>query len=145
MQSRRLEKELNELKEMFRVVDACHRYDVWLPGPPDTPYSGGMFRVSIITTARYPFDPPQVTFVTRMLHPNICATSGNVCLDVISERSWSPAYTLRTVILSIQALLANPNPSDPLNEDAALLADGSPEEYERIVKQWVEKYSEEAE
>ena len=129
---------------MFRVVDARPQYDVWFPGPPDTPYAGGMFRVSIIATARYPFDPPQVTFVTRMLHPNICANSGNVCLDVISEKSWSPAYTLRTVILSIQALLASPNSLDPLNEDAAVLAEGSPEEYDRIVKQWVEKYSEAA-
>jgi ubiquitin-protein ligase len=33
-------------------------------------------------TARYPFEPPKVTFTTRVFHPNIDA-SGRVCLDVL--------------------------------------------------------------
>jgi ubiquitin-conjugating enzyme E2 N len=34
---------------------------------------------------------------------------------------WSPALQIRTVLLSIQALLSAPNPDDPLNNEAAEL------------------------
>jgi len=36
------------------------------------------------------------------------------CLD-----KWSPALQMRTVLLSIQALLSAPNPDDPLDNDVA--------------------------
>ena len=36
------------------------------------------------------------------------------CLD-----KWSPALQIRTVLLSIQALLSAPNPDDPLANDVA--------------------------
>ncbi|MQL46441.1 hypothetical protein EI019_24815, partial [Escherichia coli] len=32
---------------------------------------------------------------------------------------WSPALQIRTVLLSIQALLSAPNPDDPLSENIA--------------------------
>jgi len=32
---------------------------------------------------------------------------------------WSPALQIRTVLLSIQALLSAPNPDDPLANDVA--------------------------
>ncbi len=34
------------------------------------------------------------------------------------QGSWSPASSLRTVLLSIQLLLSEPNPNDPLDADA---------------------------
>ena len=37
-----------------------------------------------------------------------------VCAD-----KWSPALQIRTVLLSIQALLSAPNPDDPLANDVA--------------------------
>lgn len=42
-----------------------------------------------------------------------CETNG-VVLD-----KWSPALQIRTVLLSIQALLSAPNPDDPLANDVA--------------------------
>lgn len=38
----------------------------------------------------------------------------NIALD-----KWSPALQIRTVLLSIQALLSAPNPDDPLANDVA--------------------------
>lgn len=38
----------------------------------------------------------------------------NACLD-----KWSPALQIRTVLLSIQALMGAPNPEDPLANDVA--------------------------
>lgn len=36
-----------------------------------------------------------------------------------SADKWSPALQIRTVLLSIQALLSAPNPDDPLADDVA--------------------------
>ena len=40
-------------------------------------------------------------------------------LDCIFLEKWSPALQIRTVLLSIQALLSAPNPDDFLDADVA--------------------------
>lgn len=52
-----------------------------------------------------------------MYHPNIDRL-GRICLDILKDK-WSPALQIRTVLLSIQALLSAPNPDDPLANDVA--------------------------
>jgi len=59
----------------------------------------------------------QVRFLTRIYHPNIDRL-GRICLDILKDK-WSPALQIRTVLLSIQALLSAPNPDDPLDEAVA--------------------------
>lgn len=63
--------------------------------------------------------PPKVRFLTKMFHPNIDKV-GRICLDILKDK-WSPALQIRTVLLSIQALLSAPNPDDPLANDVAEL------------------------
>ena len=48
-----------------------------------------------------------------MYHPNI-DMSGNICLDILKEE-WSAVYNVQTILLSIQSMLAEPNPKSPLN------------------------------
>jgi ubiquitin-conjugating enzyme E2 N len=43
---------------------------------------------------------------------------GRICLDILKDK-WSPALQIRTVLLSIQALMSAPNPDDPLDEAIA--------------------------
>lgn len=38
---------------------------------------------------------------------------GRICLDILKDK-WSPALQIRTVLLSVQALLSAPNPVRPL-------------------------------
>ncbi|KAH9770141.1 ubiquitin-conjugating enzyme E2 27 [Citrus sinensis] len=83
-----------------------------IPGPVGTPYEGGTFRLDITLPDGYPFEPPKMHFVTKVWHPNISSQSGAICLDILKDQ-WSPALTLKTALLSVQALLSAPAPDDP--------------------------------
>ena len=58
----------------------------------DSPYSGGVFFLSIHFPTDYPFKPPKVNFTTRIYHPNI-NSNGSICLDILRDQ-WSPALTI---------------------------------------------------
>ena len=90
---------------------------VKLLGPKDTPYEGGLFEFEISWPNEYPMVPPKVHFNTQIWHPNIDRL-GRICLDILKNK-WSPALQIRSVLLSLQALLSSPNPDDPLNEKCA--------------------------
>ena len=53
-----------------------------LAGPPDTPYEGGVFPLSVHLPHDYPLRPPQVRFITPVYHPNI-DESCRICLDTL--------------------------------------------------------------
>lgn len=58
----------------------------------ESPYSGGVFFLSIHFPTDYPFKPPKVNFTTRIYHPNI-NSNGSICLDILRDQ-WSPALTI---------------------------------------------------
>lgn len=65
---------------------------------------------------------------------------GRICLDILKDK-WSPALQIRTVLLSIQALLSAPNPDDPLANDVAELWKVNESEAIRNAKEWTRRYA----
>ena len=67
--------------------------------------------------------------------------SGSVCLDVINQ-TWSPMFDLVNIFDTfLPQLLLYPNPSDPLNPEAAAMMLKFPSKYEEKVKDHVKKHA----
>mmetsp|Transcript_1847 Transcript_1847/g.2465 ORF Transcript_1847/g.2465 Transcript_1847/m.2465 type:complete len:194 (-) Transcript_1847:214-795(-) len=112
-------------------------------GPEGTPYDGGVFEVDIVIPNQYPFEPPKMKFITKIWHPNISSQTGAICLDILKDQ-WSPALTIKTALLSLQALLCSPEPDDPQDAEVAKMYKNEIEEFNSTAKFWTESYAKES-
>ena len=64
-----------------------------------------------------------------------------MCLDVINQ-TWSPMFDMLNVFdVFLPQLLLYPNPTDPLNGEAAALMMREPEQYAARIRDCVQKYA----
>ena len=108
----------------------------------------------LVPGACYPYAAPVVKFETPCFHPNV-DQHGNICLDILKVRiepqaslrawlftvfqdKWSACYNIRTILLSIQSMLGDPNNESPLNGYAATLWDNQDEFRKTLLRKWVE-------
>lgn len=148
--TQRIQREMNEVQKSDEVqknlisielingslVDLRGR----ISGPPDTPYEGGIFLLDIKIPETYPFNPPKVKFITRVWHPNISSATGAICLDILKDQ-WAAAMTIRTVLLSLQALLAAAEPDDPQDAVVAKQYKDNIDMFKKTAKHWTEVYA----
>ncbi|GAB4857487.1 hypothetical protein Ancab_015396 [Ancistrocladus abbreviatus] len=146
MASKRILKELKDLQKdpptscsAGPVAEDMFHWQATIMGPPDSPYAGGVFLVTIHFPPDYPFKPPKVAFRTKVFHPNI-NSNGSICLDILKEQ-WSPALTISKVLLSICSLLTDPNPDDPLVPEIAHMYKTDRAKYETTARSWTQKYA----
>ncbi|EAN34042.1 Ubiquitin-conjugating enzyme E2 5 [Theileria parva strain Muguga] len=119
------------------VNGSTQEFNVTFHGPNGTIYEDGVWQVHVILPDDYPFASPSIGFMNKMLHPNVDESSGSVCLDVINE-TWTPIYSLVNVFdVFLPQLLTYPNPSDPLNNEAAALMMLDKTTYEEKVREHV--------
>ena len=115
-----------------------------IQGPAESPFEGGTFNLKIEFPKDYPFKPPKVVFTTKVYHPNVKFSdgSGAICLDILKD-AWSPDISISKLLLAIQSLLINPNLDHFLEENIAKQVKENKPEYEKIAKEWTEKYANE--
>lgn len=120
-----------------QMLDFFVKFD----GPADTPYEGGQWKVHVTLPPEYPYKSPSIGFKNRLFHPNVDDHSGSVCLDVINQ-TWSPMYNLVNIFeMFLPQLLRYPNPTDPLNGEAAALLMRDPQAYATKVRDHVRQHA----
>jgi ubiquitin-conjugating enzyme E2 D/E len=145
MALRRLEKEwLNLQEDPLQTCSAGPISDEnlfhWagtISGPPNTPYCNGTFHVDIRLPETYPRHAPQFTFTTPIFHPNV-SSQGDIQLGDLGREQWCPAVTIRTLLISLQAHLSDPNLGEGcvMNEEAGKMYLGDLEGFEEKAHQW---------
>lgn len=150
--NKRITRELQIIKqeikgeENYNIIDAniiddnISRWLVKIKGPKDTPYENGIFKLDVSFPNSFPFTPPKIKFLTKIYHPNI-SYNGDICLDILKDQ-WSPALTVSKALLSICALLSDPNANDPLNATVANVFRKDKKLFEKSVKEYIDTYCE---
>uniref|UniRef100_A0A7S2SDG6 UBC core domain-containing protein n=1 Tax=Mucochytrium quahogii TaxID=96639 RepID=A0A7S2SDG6_9STRA len=134
----RLDREFHNMKKnpksnYFQVYDLHEEnlfsWVVYIIGPPNTLYAGGVFRAIIRFPDAYPMEPPSVQFTSRMYHPNVYG-DGKVCISTLqtpppnlsaaqADEYWRPVLGVEQALLSVVSLLSDANCNDPANQSAA--------------------------
>ncbi|KAJ3261551.1 Ubiquitin-conjugating enzyme E2 8 [Boothiomyces macroporosus] len=151
--------------EVTLVNDNMQEFYVKFQGPEDSnlpltlaPFNGGVWKIHVELPDQYPYKSPSIGFMNKIFHPNIDelgeemeqinTRSGSVCLDVINQ-TWSPMFgnlhfTVDMVNIFgvfLPQLLRYPNPTDPLNGEAAALLMREPSAYDTKVREYVSRYA----
>ena len=118
---------------------SINNWKAYMEGPQGSPYEGGVFELSVEFPSEYPFKPPKVKFLTKLLHPNVYS-NGDICLDIL-QNAWQATYTGEKTLLSIQSLLTDPNPSSMANGVAGNLYLDNRKGYDSEVRSMTKKYA----
>lgn len=114
-----------------------HHWIGAVSGPPSSTYRDGTFNVSIELPEDYPRSAPRLTFATPIFHPNV-SSRGETQLADLDRTQWSPVVTIRTILISLQAMMSDPDTFRDyvLNEEAAKLYLKDLEGFEEKARQW---------
>lgn len=132
------------------IDDTLKIWEVVIPGPKDSPFEGGKFKVKISFPEDYPNSPPYCKFLTKVFHPNISFNDGSICANFLKKSSngipdeshtWTNKRTVCDVIVSLYMLLKNPNQRSPLNSNANHLYNKDPTRYEQLVRNFTNKFA----
>jgi len=101
-------------------------------------YAGAAFLTLVQFPDNYPFVPPSVLVLNRVYHPNVDIHTGELYMDLLTQESWKPVFTLSSIIFSIELTLLEPNfnlvPRNAINEEMVIIHKMDGEEFKRIVR-----------
>ena len=84
-----------------------------LIGPELTPYQGGVFILFAKFPENYPFEAPQIRFITEIYHCNV-NSSGRICHSIF-DRNYMTTTNMLDICNCLYGLLQAPEPQDPLD------------------------------
>ena len=113
------------------------RWRCEIPGPKDSVWERGVFKLFMEFPRDYPLKPPRCYFKPVLPHPNIYP-SGTVCLSILNEEEdWKPSLTIKNILLGIQKMLKEePNLISPAQLEATKLYKKDKEKYQKNAREF---------
>jgi len=147
IRSRRLKYDLTGLsKDSLEGVRAqpldstLYHWQAAIRGPVGSPYEGGLFYLYMKVPFTYPFDPPEVRFLTKIFHPNV-SRHGDIGIDSIQKSIWVSTLQLAKVLLSIQSLLTDPYCEVCMEPEIGDLYKRDKKTFESVARRWTWKFA----
>ena len=107
------------------------KWQLQIPGPENSPWEGGVYKVMVLFPEEYPILPPRCVFTPTIFHPNIYP-SGTVCSNLLNENEeWNKNISIKEIVKGIKNLLAHPNLFSPANSEPYYCMKENEEEYRR--------------
>jgi len=132
----RMQKELDEMELppqvqiSFPDPNNLMHFNITI-APDEGLWRGASYKFVFNVAPLYPHEAPKVKCDTKIYHPNI-DLQGNVCLNILRE-DWKPVLSISSVVYGLLYLFLEPNPSDPLNHEAAEVLRNNRQEFGRLV------------
>ena len=91
----------------IKIVDDTLRVmKAEIKGLLDFKHEDRTFELLINLPEGYPFNPPDVKFITKISHPNVVKHTGRI---LGLSRDWSPAMSVGEILMNIYCLLGPPS------------------------------------
>lgn len=121
--------------------EASKTFHCELKGPVGSPYEAGVFPIQVQCPNKYPYKPPMVTTSIKVFHPNFMV-DGLIHVKYFSH-DWSPAQTVKTILLKIQELMKQPNniTECPVNFAAVNIIKDDYEAFCEIAQEWTKLFA----
>ncbi|CAD8105114.1 unnamed protein product [Paramecium primaurelia] len=123
------------------------KWNVVIYGRENTIWQGGEFSGILEFPQSYPATSPVYTWKVysknRFMHMNIYS-SGKTCIDILNDKiGYTPARTCVEILKALEDFLYRPNPKSPTNSELAKIFEKDLPQYEKMVREFVQKYMEE--
>ncbi|CAG9320004.1 unnamed protein product [Blepharisma stoltei] len=112
-----------------------HSWTGAIVGPDNSPYKGGIFYIKISFPSTYPFQSPDIKFLTKIYHPNIRARGGTMCY-ISLMKNYSPTNSLNSILDSLQKLVETPDIKNCAEPEAGRLYKSDIVQFNRIASEW---------
>ncbi|KAI9783680.1 MAG: hypothetical protein M1839_003528 [Geoglossum umbratile] len=114
-------------------------WKVVMQGPPESPYEKGTWVLYIELGDAFPRKPPEVRFLTPILHPNI-TKHGRICHPIL-DREWNSSMHAYQVLQHVYGLLMALESRDAIDLLSTLKFWTDPESGRREVAKYIQRFA----
>ncbi|KHJ42154.1 sodium/hydrogen exchanger 3 [Trichuris suis] len=97
------------------------QWEVGIPGPSDSDWEGGLYRLLVQFPEKYPFSPPKCRFSPPIFHPNVFPNGEVLHPFLQGDVKWNSEMTILFICKAIQDMLEEPLLDYVANPEASYL------------------------
>ncbi|QDS68409.1 hypothetical protein FKW77_010776 [Venturia effusa] len=109
-----------------------------ITGPPNSPYAGGKFNLTLRLPEDYPTSAPDIRFETKIYHPNVNAR-GEVGMG--TRMGLLTSFEVSKVLMVVYEVLIMPEVEDAVEKGVAEVYEEDLAEFEKVAGLWTRRFA----